>query len=388
MSAAQDMPLLNVRTTRLVDVAPIRASLTPLLGACHGSITRANMSILVVDALLIMFYVGNAIRPIERWQHIESFASDTYHIPRVLCGKMNLVISLGLAGALLQLAIASHALHSKPKSGWVDEMEKHSDKLSGAFNRLLVLTAIAVCILVVILAFAIIRSAVLGVPSFLWVTVPVVVAVPQDSIVNYTIKCLSVASKSRVTALAEKIEKVNGGANAWGVLVQSYMELRAELGDLWMNNYSVLLLSSLVLDGGGCFLFFMLSLDQELVVGWRIAMVIFSLMLAFSVLEKLGPLAEITSLCQSTAFRSDSQPKTIPQAAMRVASQRPEETVHAVMFCTNAHNFPAGISITSGIEVSSALIMQCCKALAIYGSAATNLALRYIFDKHGVARTK
>jgi len=199
--------------------------------------------------------------------------------------------------------------------------------------------------------------------------VPAGIGIPQHLTVNYILTYIRVASKSRVTVLCEMIEFGNGGDDEWDAMVNEYMNLRADIGELW-KSFSLLLLPLLVLDGGGFFFFFVLSLDVHLDGGWRITAAALSFVLASSVLLKLIPLAGISNLCQSTDFRSDTQRKTLPQAAM---------------CCTNVRNFPIGISLPGGINVSHELIVKCGMYLAVYGSTAAALTLRNFFDEHGTS---
>jgi len=214
--------------------------------------------------------------------------------------------------------------------------------------------------------------------------VPAVIGIPQHLTVNYILTYIRVASKSRVTVLCEMIEFGNGGDDEWDAMVNEYMNLRADIGKPW-KSFSLLLLPLLVLDGGGFFFFFVLSLDVHLDGGWRITAAALSFVLASSVLLKLIPLAGISNLCQSTDFRSDTQRKTLPQAAMCAVRNKPKDTKHAILFCTNVRNFPIGISLPGGINVSHELIVKCGMYLAVYGSTAAALILRNFLGEHGTS---
>jgi len=381
--------MVNKKDFRLVEDAIIHARLAPAtirerLAPCFSAptiIVSVHAVVLVVDLVLIMFYAFNAIAPLQLWQQIETLTSETYHVPKVLCGKMNVVIILGLVGTTLEFAMAACVLHLDVDQVWREDMLANADHPTIASHIPVILASVILGVLALYAFF--VNQNYLCMLMVLWGCVPAVVGFPQDMMVSYVLHRLTAASKRRVIDFRDnKISTVGGGGTAWNELVKGYMDLRKGIFELW-NKFGILLLASLVLDGGGCFFFFALSLEVELAVGWRVAYAIFSLILACSVLGKLAPLAEITSLCHSTEFRSADAQHTLPQAAMSVATRSPDETERAIMFCNHLRNFPTGICLPGGIEVSYALITSCCKLLAVYGSVAATLALRYLFSQQG-----
>jgi len=147
-----------------VDVAEIRARMAPF--CCHTPSAKwimcAQATVLALDAFVIIFYVKNTITPSGRWQQIENMASDIYHIPKVLCGKVNLVISLALIGTAMEFAIGCRAVYWDLKPMWINELRKSDNqrkikRISGKNIAAIATVVIAVFILEVFLIHALVK---------------------------------------------------------------------------------------------------------------------------------------------------------------------------------------------------------------------------------------
>jgi len=347
----------------------------------NSSVISACTAIAMLHAVLILVYGWNTIKPLNHWQHTERVALDAYQIQRI-----NLTISLGLAGRTLLFFCGSRA------SGWrlervlMDPMIQRSEELQYFLKNKYKKTAMGLCIMALIFILATIKNPDMWALILLWLAVPAFISISQGIFENYILRCLCVAGASQARALTTQTMDTPGGAAEWDSLVKNYWGLRGRLGSLW-ENFGLLLFASLLLNVGGSFLFCVLSSDMELAVGWRVAMVVFGMMLAINEGEKLWPLAEVTSICQSTDFRNDSQPKSLPQAAM-LAGQKLGETEYALRFCRTVRAFPTGISFISGIHVSKTLLIQCSLSLMAHGSAVVYLTLHFVFGEHGVSHSK
>eukprot|EP00415_Alexandrium_ostenfeldii_P002440 UN2440 len=194
---------------------------------------------------------------------------------------------------------------------------------------------------------------------------------------DYIIQFLRIAMELAVKDFRDRVRETAGGiAEEWSCMVPEYMLLRLQLAE-FERGFGMLLLASLFTTGWGTFLFLMASLDSSLAVGWRCACVCFCFVSASTVLEKLHPLAKITDLCRSTAAGSESLLTVAAEGVGR------EATVHSAVFTTHVLNFPTGVSLPGGFQVTTGLIMNCIKALVLYGSTAAYLALRFVVGGHG-----
>lgn len=386
----------------LAQAAHIRSKLSPF----GAPMVVTHIAVLVLDVVLITFYAYNWISPSEDWQHIEKALGDTYHISQALCDKMNLVISLALVGVMLEFGIACYVVHLDMDGFWQEVMTANAPQLveEGLDDKTMPLIGVLTIVAIFIVGKIINHG--LGFQMFFWIIVPASVGFPQDKMVNYILKCLIVASKSRVEDFRDGT--IMGGPLNLRNWINGYMDLREEIGELWLVKFQMLLLSPLAVDSLGAFFLFVLSLDARIAVGYRIVLFGGSLIVAYSLLKKLECLAQITNLCQSTDFLRRGLPaRSLPQAAVSAARNAAPAAAGAaaagpatagaaaaaaaapacahgiaIQFCTHVRNFPISVSFWGGIEVSYTLIISGFKYLALYGSVGAALALRYFFNEH------
>jgi len=149
---------------KLVEVREVRARMAPF--CCHTPSAKwimcAQVAVFALDLFVISFYVKNTITPSGRWQQIENMASDIYHIPKVLCGKVNLVISLALIGTAMEFAIGCRAVYWDLKPMWINELRKSDNqrkikRISGKNIAAIATVVIAVFILEAFLIHALVK---------------------------------------------------------------------------------------------------------------------------------------------------------------------------------------------------------------------------------------